>query len=179
MPNSITLTWFTPHRLTFTGPIPPNTDYITALKLSSKIDYADDLGPLSDEAAASITTLSRHLAATGKEITKPCDCPSLVELLENAALVDRAPIVKKAPSPSWSLQQAFTRQRVVGWSAVLGGGYIMYTTLREGWKAKEAKARGVKEGEVDTDAGRKWWMVLGGGMYVVGVMVLGMRCEDS
>ena len=51
----------------------------------------------------------------------------------------------------------------------------MYTTLREGWKArKEVEARGLTEGKEDGDAGRKWWMVLGGGMYVVGVLVLGI-----
>ena len=57
----------------------------------------------------------------------------------------------------------------------MGGGYIMYTTLREGWKArKEVEARGMTEGKEDGDAGRRWWMVLGGGMYVVGVLVLGI-----
>ena len=56
----------------------------------------------------------------------------------------------------------------------------MYTTLKEGWKArKEAEARGMKECEEKEDAGRKWWMVLGGGMYVMGVLVLGIRFEDS
>ena len=51
----------------------------------------------------------------------------------------------------------------------------MYTTLREGWKArKEVEARGLIEGKEDGDAERKWWMVLGGGIYVVGVLVLGI-----
>ena len=56
----------------------------------------------------------------------------------------------------------------------------MYTTLREGWKAKkELEARGMRECEEDEGAGRKWWVVLGGGMYVVGVLVLGIRFQDS
>ena len=56
----------------------------------------------------------------------------------------------------------------------------MYTTLREGWKAKkEVEAWGIRECEEDVDPGRKLWMVLGGGMYVVGVLVLGIRFEGS
>ena len=74
MPNSITLTYFTPYRLTFTGPIPPDTTLTTAIGLSSKISTGSDLGPLSDEAAAAIKTISSRLADNGKEIAKPCDC---------------------------------------------------------------------------------------------------------
>ena len=56
----------------------------------------------------------------------------------------------------------------------------MYTTLREGWKRKkEMEAWGIREYEEADGAGRNWWMVLGGGMYVVGVLVLGIRFEES
>ena len=169
MPNPITLTYFHPYRLTFTGPIPPDTSLNTAIQLSSKMELPPDLGPLSDEAADAISTISSHLKDTGKEIVKRCDCSSLVK---------KTPLVQKAPSSSWALQHVFTRQRVVGWSAVLGGGYIMFKTLREGWKAKkEVETRGLSECEERADAGRRWWMVLGGGMYVAGVLVLGMRVE--
>ena len=118
---------------------------------------------------------------------KRCDCPSLANKApSSSSLANKAPssssFANKAPSSSssWSLQRVFTCQRVVGWSAVFGGGYIMYTTLREGWKAKmEVGAQGMRECEEDEGVGRKWWMVLGGGMYVVGVLVLGIRFENS
>ena len=52
----------------------------------------------------------------------------------------------------------------------------MFTTLRDGWKAKkEVEMRGLSEGEERADKGRRWWMVLGGGIYVAGVLVLGIH----
>ncbi len=160
MPDPITSTYFVPVTFALSFQLPPHTCFDLATKVAEACENSTPLAPFTDEAAKAIATFSQRLAGSEAAVARP---------------------------QSWfpAASGVVTSKRAIGWSALIGGGYMLVTTFLE-WRRVAGEGVG-KEGNGSMDEEKRKrdkdeereatgimvaWMAGAAGMWVLGWIIL-------